>query len=124
VPRSPWNSVQMPAKELKGRSSFSANQTTSFFLVSGLVSGAYSAKLLNGTRQICGFSQPRPRQRTSRYRYPAFYSITEHRGWLRRSLVPKHPLVSGFAREPIGLLAGILRLLCGGTDRTAIDGFA
>jgi len=37
-----------------------ANQTTSFFFVSGFGSGAYSAKLLNGTRQtFSGFSQPR-----------------------------------------------------------------
>jgi hypothetical protein len=33
----------MPAKANSGRSSLSANQTTSFFLVSGLGSGAYSA---------------------------------------------------------------------------------
>ena len=60
VPRSPLNSVQMPAKADSGRSSLSANQTTSFFLVSGFGSGAYSAKLLTGTRQrFSGFSQPR-----------------------------------------------------------------
>src|SRR6185437_12038616 len=51
VPRSPLNMVQMPAKEDSGRSSPCANHTTSFFLVSGLGSGAYSAKLLKGTRQ-------------------------------------------------------------------------
>src|SRR5689334_22108456 len=35
-------------------------QTTSFFFVSGLGSGAYSAKLFAGTRQrFSGFSQPR-----------------------------------------------------------------
>ena len=52
--------VQMPAKQVSGRSSLIANQTTSFFLVSGFGSGAYSAKLLNGTRQrFSGFSQPR-----------------------------------------------------------------
>jgi hypothetical protein len=50
----------MPAKAASGRSSLRANQTTSFFLVSGLGSGAYSAKLLNGTRhRFSGFSQPR-----------------------------------------------------------------
>src|ERR1700687_3352650 len=50
----------MPAKAQSGRSSFTANQTTSFSFVSGLDSGAYSAKLLKGTRQRCsGFSQPR-----------------------------------------------------------------
>jgi hypothetical protein len=49
VPRSPLKSVQMPAKHVSGRSSLIANQTTSFF--SGFGSGAYSAKLLNGTRQ-------------------------------------------------------------------------
>src|ERR1700686_5278177 len=60
VPRSPLNSVQMPAKAVSGLSSFSANHTTSFFLVSGFGSGAYSAKLLNGTRQrFSGLSQPR-----------------------------------------------------------------
>jgi hypothetical protein len=38
-----------------------ANQTTSFFLVSGFASGAYSAKLFAGTKQrFSGFSQPRP----------------------------------------------------------------
>jgi hypothetical protein len=46
---SPLNSVQIPAKANSGRSSLSANQTTSFFLVSGLGSGAYSAKLLAGS---------------------------------------------------------------------------
>jgi hypothetical protein len=43
-----------------GLSSLSANQTTSFFLVAGFGSGAYSAKLLSGTRQrFSSFSQPR-----------------------------------------------------------------
>src|SRR6516162_1062342 len=50
VPRSPLNTVQMPAKENSGRPSSSANQTTSFFVVTGFMSGAYSAKLLAGTR--------------------------------------------------------------------------
>jgi hypothetical protein len=50
-PRSPLNVVHIPGKAVSGRSSFSANQTTSFFFVSGFGSGAYSAKLLNGTRQ-------------------------------------------------------------------------
>jgi hypothetical protein len=60
VPRSPLNSVQIPAKANSGRSSLSANQTTSFFLVSGFGSGAYSAKLLAGTRQqSSGLSQAR-----------------------------------------------------------------
>jgi hypothetical protein len=60
VPRSPLNSVQIPANANSGRSSLIANQTTSFFLVSGFGSGAYSAKLLAGTRQrFSGFSQPR-----------------------------------------------------------------
>jgi Resolvase, N terminal domain len=54
------NVVHMPAKAARGRSSAKANQTTSFFFVSGFGSGAYSAKLLNGTRQrFSGFSQPR-----------------------------------------------------------------
>lgn len=39
MPRSPLNSVQMPAKQVNGRSSDSANQTTSFFFVSGFGSG-------------------------------------------------------------------------------------
>src|SRR6188472_3359824 len=51
VPRSPLNVVQMPAKANRGRSSLSANHTTSFFFVSGFGSGAYSAKLLAGTKQ-------------------------------------------------------------------------
>src|ERR1700693_5673525 len=60
VPLSPLNSVQMPANANNGRSSLSANHTTSFFLVSGFGSGAYSAKLFAGTRQrLSGFSQPR-----------------------------------------------------------------
>lgn len=60
IPRSFLNSVQVPAKAISGRSSLSASQTTSFFLVSGFGSGAYSAKLLNGTRQrFSGFSQAR-----------------------------------------------------------------
>src|SRR5215207_1568672 len=50
----------MPAKAVNGRSSFNANQPTSFFLVSGFGSGAYSAQLLNGTRQrLFGASPPR-----------------------------------------------------------------
>jgi hypothetical protein len=50
----------MPAKANSRRCSFSANQTTSFFLVSGFGSVAYSAKLLAGTRQrFSGLSQPR-----------------------------------------------------------------
>src|ERR1700752_354228 len=60
VPLSPLNVVQMPANANSGRSSFSANHTTSFFLVSGFGSGAYSAKLLAGTKhRFSGFSQPR-----------------------------------------------------------------
>ncbi len=35
-PRSPLYSVQIPAKENSARSSFRANQTTSFFPVAGL----------------------------------------------------------------------------------------
>ena len=44
VPRSPLNSVQIPAKAASGRSSLRANQTTSFFLVSGFGSGAWATK--------------------------------------------------------------------------------
>jgi hypothetical protein len=59
VPRSPLNSVQMPAKQNRGRLSSSANRTTSFF-VFGFGSGAHSAKLFAGTRQrLSGFSQLR-----------------------------------------------------------------
>jgi hypothetical protein len=44
----------------QGRSSFKAYHTTSFFPVAGFGSGAYSAKLLAGTKQrLSGFSQPR-----------------------------------------------------------------
>src|SRR5262245_19410778 len=50
----------MPAKQVNGRSSLNANQTTSFFFVSGFGSGAYSAKLLKGTRhRFSGFSHMR-----------------------------------------------------------------
>src|ERR1700722_20411515 len=60
VPRSPLNSVQSPPKANRGLSSFRANHTTSFLPVAGFGSGAYSAKLLTGTRQrLSGFSQPR-----------------------------------------------------------------
>ena len=60
APRSPLNIAQMPAKANSGRSSLSANQTTSFFLVSGFGSGVYSAKLLAETRQrFSGLSEPR-----------------------------------------------------------------
>src|SRR5262249_38286865 len=60
APRSPLNVVHIPAKANKGRLSSSANHTTSFFFVLGFGSGAYSAKLLAGTRhRFSGFSQPR-----------------------------------------------------------------
>jgi len=60
VPLSPLNSVQMLANANNGRSSLSANHTTSFFLVSGFGSGAYSAKLFAGTKQrFSGLSQTR-----------------------------------------------------------------
>src|ERR1700730_11881154 len=60
VPLSPLNSVQIPANANGGRSSFRANHTTSFFLVSGFGSGAYSAKLFAGTKQrFSGLSQAR-----------------------------------------------------------------
>jgi hypothetical protein len=60
VPRSPLNSVQRPANANSGQSSLSANQTTSFFFVSGFGSGAYSAKLLPGTRHLFyGFNHMR-----------------------------------------------------------------
>jgi hypothetical protein len=49
-----------PANANSGRSALRANQTTSFFLVSGFGSGAYSAKLLAGTmHRFSGLSQPR-----------------------------------------------------------------
>jgi hypothetical protein len=52
--------VEMPAKANSGRSALSANHTTSFFLVTGFGSGAYSEKLFAGTKQLfSGFSQPR-----------------------------------------------------------------
>src|SRR3954447_15040827 len=50
----------MPANANSGRSWLSANQTTSFFFVSGFGSGAYSAKLLAGTKhRFSGLSHPR-----------------------------------------------------------------
>src|SRR5215468_11179519 len=50
----------MRAKAKSGLSSLRANQTTSFFFVSGSGSGAYSAKLFAGTRQrLSGLSQAR-----------------------------------------------------------------
>src|SRR5262249_53804269 len=50
----------MPANANSERSSLSANHTTSFFLVSGFGSGAYSAKLLAGTRhRFSGLSHMR-----------------------------------------------------------------
>src|SRR5262245_53304915 len=50
----------MPANANSGRSSFRANHTTSFFLVSGFGAGAYSAKLLAGTKHRCsGVNQMR-----------------------------------------------------------------
>src|ERR1700730_2978521 len=60
MPRSPLKVVQMPAKQNSGRLSSRANHTTSFFFVSGFGSGAYSAKLFEGTRQrLSGFSHMR-----------------------------------------------------------------
>src|SRR6478672_3666999 len=60
VLRSPLNSVQVPANANRGRSSLSANHTTSFFLVTGFGSGAYSAKLLTGTKhRFSGLSHMR-----------------------------------------------------------------
>ena len=54
------NVVQIPANANSGRLSLSANHTTSFFFVSGFGYGAYSAKLLAGTKQrFSGFSQLR-----------------------------------------------------------------
>jgi hypothetical protein len=48
------------SEDERGRCSFSANHTTSFFFVSGFGSRAYSAKLLAGTRhRFSGLSQPR-----------------------------------------------------------------
>jgi hypothetical protein len=52
VPRSPLNVAQIPANANSGLSSFSANHTTSFFLVSGFVFGAYSAYVLARQRMI------------------------------------------------------------------------
>src|SRR5690349_14071110 len=60
VPRAPLKVVQIPPKVNSGRLSPSANQTTSFFFVTGSGSGAYSAKLFAGTRQrFSGLSQAR-----------------------------------------------------------------
>jgi DNA-binding SARP family transcriptional activator len=47
------------AERCSGRSSLSANHTTSFLPVAGFGSGAYSAKLFAGTRhRLSAFSQP------------------------------------------------------------------
>src|SRR4029077_19582553 len=55
--RSAFKFAHTSAQPLDG---ISANHTTSFFLVSGFGSGAYSAKLLAGTKQrFSGLSQPR-----------------------------------------------------------------
>jgi hypothetical protein len=69
VLRSPLKMVQIPANANNGRSSFKANHTTSFFFVAGFGSGAYSAKLLAGTRRrLSGFSHARQGvQRLSTY---------------------------------------------------------
>jgi hypothetical protein len=48
-PRSPLNVIQMPANANRGRSSPSANHTTSFLPVAGSGSGAYSEKLDTST---------------------------------------------------------------------------
>jgi hypothetical protein len=83
VPRSPLNSVQMPAKVNSGRSSLSANHTTSFFLVTGFGSGAYSEKLLAGTRhRFSGFSQPR--QLGERKVDPAVEGAARKNGYIDR----------------------------------------
>ena len=60
VPQSPLNSVQSPPKANSGPSSFKASHMTFSLPVAGLGSGAYSAKLLAGTRQrLSSVSQPR-----------------------------------------------------------------
>lgn len=51
----------MPARQNNGRSSLRANQTISFFFVTGFGPGAYPAKLFAGTKQrFSGFSRLRP----------------------------------------------------------------
>ena len=46
------NSVQIPAKANRGPIVVQGDHTTSFLHVEGFGSGAYSAKLLTGTRQM------------------------------------------------------------------------
>ena len=58
VPRSPLNSVQIPVNATSGRSSLSANQTTSFFLVSGSAYGFREA-VHRDQAPAFRFSQPR-----------------------------------------------------------------
>jgi hypothetical protein len=94
VPRSPLNSVQSPPKANRGRSSLSANQTTSFFLVSGFGSGAYSAKLFShASAGTCGRSQAPgagQRQNAERGRGKPRRECREHRdadeGFMRSKL--------------------------------------
>jgi len=57
-----------------------------------------------------------PRQRTS-IKIPGIERIAERGRWLRRSLKAEHPLVPRLDGEPVGLLAGFGRPLCGRPNR-------
>ena len=60
MPRSPLNVGPDARKAVSGRSLIQREPNHVLFLVSGFGSGAYSAKLLAGTRhRFSGFSQPR-----------------------------------------------------------------
>src|SRR6266581_6120361 len=52
VPRSPLNSVQIPANANGGRSSLSANHTTSFFLVSGFAEIRYETTVSMASESV------------------------------------------------------------------------
>ena len=77
----------MPPATANRRAAGHNIRNTSFILVSGFGSGAYSAKLLNGTRQrFSGFSQPRqwgeerPREI---HQGPSLRRAPDNHNWLR-----------------------------------------
>ena len=88
----------MPAKANSGRSSLSANQTTSFFLVTGFGSGAYSAKLLAGTK----------------HRLSGLTHIRQCGDDVLRMLVTGGPPVRGGGMTTIALAALFRSQSCGG----------
>lgn len=65
-----------------------------------------------------------PRQRTSRWRYPAFSASPKAGDGWAGSPVPEHTLIPGYAGEPVRLLSRVLRSFRGRPNRTTVDGFA